>query len=269
MSKQVRTYLSLLEKVLTSGEKRQDRTKVGTLSLFGEQMRYDLQAGFPLLTTKKLHFKSIAHELIWFLKGDTQLNYLHQHNISIWDEWANEKGELGPIYGAQWRRWPTANGQTIDQIQQVIEHLREQPHSRRHLVSAWNVSELKNMALPPCHVLFQFFVSKNKYLSCQLYQRSADLFLGIPFNIASYALLTHLIAHLTHLKAHTLIHTLGDVHLYLNHTQQAKQQLKRHTQTLPTLQLSNSLHHLENLDFSHIQLSNYHPHPPIPAPIAI
>lgn len=262
-------YLELLKTVLSKGEKRDDRTGVGTLSVFGVQTRYCLSEGFPMLTTKKLHFKSIAHELLWFLRGDTNVDYLQRHGVNIWNEWADENGDLGRIYGAQWRSWQSPDGKCVDQIQRVIRGLRDRPYDRRHIVSAWNPGELGEMTLPPCHVLFQFFVSGDRRLSCQLYQRSADLFLGVPFNIASYALLVHIVARFTDLEVGDLIHTFGDLHLYVNHEQQAKEQLMRTPRTLPTLRLDPALTCLDDLVFEHLNLCDYDPYPHIPAPVAV
>ena len=228
----MKQYLDLMQKVLNEGQKKSDRTGTGTLSIFGHQMEFDLSDGFPLVTTKKVHLKSIVHELIWFLQGSTNISYLKENGVSIWDEWADEKGDLGPVYGAQWRSWPDGNNGTIDQIQNLIQGIKTNPDSRRHIVSAWNPALVDEMALPPCHSLFQFYVA-NEELSCQLYQRSADIFLGVPFNIASYALLTHMVAHVCNLKAGKFVHTFGDAHLYLNHLDQAKLQLSRDTKILP------------------------------------
>lgn len=267
----MKEYLTLLEHVLDKGKTKKDRTGTGTKSIFGYQMRFDLQAGFPCLTTKKLHLRSIIYELLWFLKGDTNLRFLHEHGVTIWDEWADEKSDLGPVYGHQWRSWPTADGKTIDQISQLIQMLKTDPHSRRLIVSAWNVGELAKMALPPCHCLFQFYVQDNQ-LSCQLYQRSADIFLGVPFNIASYAILTHLIAAVTGFVPGEFIHTLGDAHLYLNHLEQAELQLSRKPRPLPTLRLAPSINtntSLFDIRYEDLELLNYDPHPPIKAPIAV
>ncbi len=261
-------YLNLLRYVLTHGVDKPDRTGVGTLSVFGYQMRIDLQEGFPLLTTKKMHLKSIIYELLWFLRGDTNIKYLHSHGVTIWDEWADEQGNLGPIYGAQWRSWRTPDGTTIDQINQVIEQIRTNPHSRRLIVSAWNVGEIPKMALPPCHVLFQFYVFNNT-LSCQLYQRSADVFLGVPFNIASYALLTMMIAQVCDLRPGLFIHTFGDVHLYKNHIEQAKLQLTRKPYPLPTLIINPSIKSIDQFDYQDFELINYQSHPPIKADVAV
>lgn len=264
----MQTYLDLLSHVLTSGKARQDRTGVGTLSVFGYQMRFDLGAGFPLLTTKKIHIKSVLHELLWFLRGETNVRSLQQEGVTIWDEWADAHGDLGPIYGAQWRSWPGRNGESIDQIQAVISEIHNNPFSRRLLVSAWNVSDLEDMALYPCHVLFQFYVAEGR-LSCQVYQRSADVFLGVPFNIASYAFLTHMIAAVTNLKVGHLVHTLGDAHLYQTHLSQARLQLARTPRPLPHLAPLPRVSSLDALGFEDFTLLNYDPHPTIKAPIAI
>ncbi len=261
-------YHALLRHVLEHGVRKQDRTGTGTLSVFGYQMRFDLQAGFPLVTTKKVHLKSIIHELLWFLRGDTNIAYLRDHGVTIWDEWADEHGELGPIYGYQWRSWPAADGRHIDQIAQVIEQIRHNPDSRRLIVSAWNVGELDKMRLPPCHVLFQFYVAEGR-LSCQLYQRSADIFLGVPFNIASYALLTLMIAQVTGLKPGEFIHTLGDAHIYLNHLEQVNLQLSREPRPLPTMRLNPAVTDLFAFRYEDFTLEGYDPHPPIKAPVAV
>jgi thymidylate synthase len=254
--------------VKESGVTKSDRTGTGTISVFGYQMRFDLAAGFPIVTTKKLHLRSIIHELLWFLRGETNVRYLHEQNVSIWDEWADENGDLGPIYGHQWRSWPTQDGKTIDQIQQAIELIKHNPDSRRIIVSAWNVGELDKMALPPCHTFFQFYVADNK-LSCQLYQRSADIFLGVPFNIASYALLTMMMAQVTGLKAGEFIHTFGDAHLYLNHLQQAELQLARTPFQLPTMKLNPEVKSLFDFTYQDFELLGYECHPHIKAPVAI
>ena len=261
-------YLDLLRHVLDRGTRKSDRTGTGTLSVFGYQMRFDLARGFPLLTTKKLHLKSIIHELLWFLRGDTNVGYLKAHGVSIWDEWADAKGELGPIYGYQWRSWPTADGRHVDQIGRIVEQLRQNPDSRRLLVSAWNVGEIEKMALPPCHVLFQFYVADGR-LSCQLYQRSADIFLGVPFNIASYALLTLMLAQVAGLRPGEFIHTLGDTHLYLNHLDQAQLQLTREPRALPQMRLNPERRALEQFVYDDFELMNYDPHPAIKAPVAV
>ena len=257
-----------MQKVLNEGQKKSDRTGTGTLSIFGHQMEFDLSDGFPLVTTKKVHLKSIVHELIWFLQGSTNISYLKENGVSIWDEWADEKGDLGPVYGAQWRSWPDGNNGTIDQIQNLIQGIKTNPDSRRHIVSAWNPALVDEMALPPCHSLFQFYVV-NEELSCQLYQRSADIFLGVPFNIASYALLTHMVAHVCNLKAGKFVHTFGDAHLYLNHLDQAKLQLSRDTKILPQLKLNSEVKNIFDFKFEDIEIVNYESHPSISAPIAV
>jgi thymidylate synthase len=264
----MRQYLDLLRTVLEKGTKKDDRTGTGTLSVFGCQMRFDLSAGFPLLTTKKLHTRSIFHELLWFLKGETNIKYLKDNGVSIWDEWADKDGNLGPVYGKQWRVWEGKDGKTYDQIASVIEQIKTNPHSRRLMVSAWNVGELAQMALPPCHLLFQFYVADGK-LSCQLYQRSCDLFLGVPFNIASYALLTHMVAQATGLLPGDFVHTLGDTHLYLNHLEQAREQLTREPRNLPALKLNPAVRSIDDFRFEDIEILGYDPHPAIKAPIAI
>ena len=261
-------YLDLLDRILREGVRQSDRTGVGTLSVFGHQMRFDLAAGFPLLTTKKLHVKSIIHELLWFLSGDTNVRRLQQNGVSIWDDWADEKGELGPVYGKQWRRWQTPDGREIDQLAALVEGLRRDPHSRRHIVSAWNPAELARMALPPCHCLFQFYAADGR-LSCQLYQRSADVFLGVPFNIASYALLTMMVAQVCGLKPGAFIHTFGDVHLYTNHMEQARQQLQRRPRPLPRLALNAARRDLFAFAYKDFTLSGYEPHPHIAAKVAV
>jgi len=261
-------YLDLLSHVYHNGTKKSDRTNTGTNSVFGWQMRFDLADGFPLLTTKKVHTRSIIHELLWFLRGDTNTSYLKENGVSIWDEWADENGELGPVYGAQWRAWKTADGRTIDQITNLIEGITENPDSRRHIVSAWNVGEVDKMKLPPCHSLYQFYVADNK-LSCQLYQRSADIFLGVPFNIASYALLTMMVAQVTNLELGDFVHTFGDAHLYSNHFDQAEEQLSRKPRSLPTLQLNQSVSSIFDFTYEDIQILEYDPHPSISAPIAV
>ena len=261
-------YLNLLETVLEKGEKKSDRTGTGTISYFGYQMRFDLSDGFPLLTTKKLHLKSIIYELLWFLKGSTNVKYLQDNGVRIWNEWAREDGELGPIYGYQWRSWPDYQGQQIDQITQVIDSIQNNPNSRRHIVSAWNVGALNDMALPPCHILFQFYVSNGK-LSCQLYQRSADIFLGVPFNIASYALLLMMMAQVTGLKPGHFVHTLGDAHIYLNHIDQVKLQLSREPKGLPTMTLNPEIKSIFDFDFNDFQLDNYEAHPHIKGAISV
>jgi len=276
----VQAYHGLLQAILDRGEKRGDRTGTGTLSLFGYQMRFDLAQGFPLVTTKKLHLRSIIHELLWFLKGDTRLEYLHENKVSIWDEWADAEGELGPVYGYQWRHWgeehPRLAGsgqprleQGIDQISQLVEGIRKNPFSRRHIVSAWNVADVPHMALPPCHVLFQFYVHSDGRLSCQLYQRSADVFLGVPFNIASYALLLQMVAQVTDLKPGEFVHTLGDAHLYQNHLDQARLQLTREARPLPQMRLNPAVRNLFEFKFSDFTLEGYDPHPGIKAEISV
>lgn len=263
----MQTYLNLLDHILTHGEKKEDRTGTGTLSVFGYQARYNLDR-FPLLTTKKVHLKSIIHELLWFLSGDTNIKYLKENKVRIWDEWADEKGNLGPVYGAQWRSWKTPDGQTVDQIANVVEQIKNNPNSRRHLVVAFNPGELDKMALPPCHAFFQFYVNGDK-LSCQLYQRSADVFLGVPFNIASYALLTMMIAQVCGLKAHEFIHTMGDTHLYLNHLEQAKLQLSRTPKPLPVMKINPEVKNLFDFQFEDFTLTEYEPHPRISAPVSV
>jgi thymidylate synthase len=253
---------------LINGVKKEDRTGTGTISVFGHQMRFNLNEGFPCITTKKLHLRSIIHELLWFLKGETNIHYLKENNVSIWDEWADENGNLGPVYGYQWRSWPTADGRHIDQIKQVIDQLKNNPDSRRIIVSAWNVGEIENMKLPPCHAFFQFYVANGK-LSCQLYQRSADTFLGVPFNIASYALLTMMLAQVCDLKPGDFVHTLGDAHLYLNHIEQAKLQLTRDFKPLPQMKINSNVTDLFSFKFEDFELINYDPHPHIKAEVAI
>jgi len=261
-------YLDLMRHVRDNGTAKGDRTGTGTYSIFGHQMRFDLNAGFPLVTTKKVFMRLIIHELLWFLSGSTNIKYLTENNVHIWDEWADENGELGPVYGSQWRSWPTPDGTTIDQIEQVVTSIRENPDSRRHIVSAWNVAEVNNMALPPCHTLFQFYVADNK-LSCQLYQRSADIFLGVPFNIASYALLTMMIAQVTDLELGDFVHTFGDAHLYVNHLEQADEQLKRSPLPLPTLMLNPEVKDIFSFQLDDFKLENYQSHGVIKAPIAV
>jgi len=264
----VKPYLDLLRHVLDHGKYKADRTGTGTYSVFGAQVRYDLREGFPLLTTKKLHTRSIFHELLWFLRGETNIRYLRENGVTIWDEWADPDGNLGRVYGAQWRDWRAADGRSIDQIAQVIESIRKNPDSRRHIVTAWNPGEISNMALPPCHALFQFYVSDGE-LSCQLYQRSADIFLGVPFNVASYALLTHMVAQVTGLRAKDFVHTFGDLHLYSNHTEQAVTQLSREPRPLPTLRLNPAVRELRDFKYEDITIEGYDPHPSIRAPIAV
>jgi thymidylate synthase len=264
----MRQYLDLLRDVLDHGAEKADRTGTGTYSVFGRQMRFDLADGFPLLTTKKVHTKSIIHELLWFLRGETNIAYLKEHGVSIWDEWADASGDLGPVYGKQWRSWQTADGKCIDQISWLIEEIRRNPDSRRLIVSAWNVGELPKMALQPCHALFQFHIAKGR-LSCQLYQRSGDIFLGVPFNIASYALLTHMIAQVCGLKPGDFVHTLGDAHLYKNHLDQARTQLAREPLPLPHLRLNPDVRSIFDFRFEDIVIEDYHPHPAIKAPVAV
>lgn len=264
----MRQYLELMEHVLEHGHNKSDRTGTGTLSVFGYQMRFDLSKGFPLVTTKKCHLKSIVHELLWFLQGDTNIRYLKDNGVSIWNEWANENGDLGPIYGRQWRSWPGPGGQHIDQVAQVIEQIRNTPDSRRMIVSSWNVGELHEMRLPPCHALFQFYVADGK-LSCQLYQRSADIFLGVPFNIASYALLVLMVAQSCNLRPGDFVHTLGDAHLYLSHLTQAREQLSREPRALPVIKLNPAIHSVFDFTYEDIMLEGYDPYPAIKAPVAI
>lgn len=264
----MKQYHDLLKHVMEHGILKQDRTGTGTRSIFGYQMRFDLAEGFPALTTKKLHLRSIIHELLWFLKGETNLRYLHENKVTIWDEWADENGELGPVYGHQWRSWDTADGRTIDQISQAIELIRHNPDSRRILVNAWNVGQIDQMALPPCHVLFQFYVADGR-LSCQLYQRSADIFLGVPFNIASYSLLTMMIAQVTGLKPGEFIHTFGDAHIYLNHTEQVQLQLSRDFRPLPKMNINPEVKDIFGFKYEDFELTGYDPHPVIKAPIAV
>ena len=264
----MKAYHELMQRILDEGVHKEDRTGTGTLSVFGHQMRFDLSEGFPALTTKKLHLRSILHELLWFVRGETNVKSLQENGVSIWDEWADPQGELGPIYGQQWRSWPAPEGAAIDQLAQVIEQIRETPDSRRMIVSAWNVADLPRMALPPCHLLFQFYVAEGR-LSCQLYQRSADVFLGVPFNIASYALLTMMIAQVTELEAGDFVHTLGDAHLYSNHLDQARLQLTREPRALPTMRIDPSVSSIDAFRYEHFQLEGYDPHPHIAAPVAV
>lgn len=264
----MRTYLDLMQHVLDNGVDKSDRTGTGTRSVFGYQMRFDLSKGFPLVTTKKCHLRSIIHELLWFLKGDTNIKYLKENGVSIWDEWADEEGNLGPVYGYQWRSWPAASGKHVDQITQLIDQIKNNPDSRRLIVSAWNVGEIENMALPPCHAFFQFYVADGK-LSCQLYQRSADIFLGVPFNISSYALLTMMIAQVCDLELGDFVHTFGDAHLYSNHFEQAKLQLSREPRDLPTMKINPDVKDIFEFKFEDFELLNYDPHPHIKAPVAI
>ena len=264
----MRQFLEFMRHVRRNGAQKADRTGTGTVSVFGYQMRFDLAAGFPLVTTKRVHFKSIAHELLWFLRGDTNTKYLREHGVSIWDEWADANGELGPVYGYQWRSWPAPDGRHVDQIAEVIEQIRRNPDSRRLIVSAWNVADIPKMALAPCHAFFQFYVAGGR-LSCQLYQRSADVFLGVPFNIASYALLTMMVAQVTGLKPGELVHTLGDAHLYLNHLDQAREQLARAPRAPPVMRIDPSVKELSAFRFEHFALEGYDPHPAIRAPIAV
>lgn len=261
-------YLNFAQHILDHGVKKSDRTGTGTTSVFGYQMRFDLQQGFPVLTTKKLHLKSIIHELLWFIAGDTNIKYLQDNGVKIWDAWADDQGDLGPVYGHQWRSWPTPNGQTVDQIKNLIEQIKSNPDSRRHIVSAWNVADVDHMALPPCHCLFQFYVANNK-LSCQLYQRSADVFLGVPFNIASYALLTMMMAQVCGLEAGDFVHTFGDAHIYSNHNEQMKQQLSRSTYTLPTMKINPEVTDLFKFTFADFELTDYQAHPHIKGKVAV
>ncbi len=264
----MKQYHRLLETIMSEGVRRGDRTGTGTLSIFGYQMRFDLSEGFPLVTTKKLHLRSIIHELLWFLSGDTNIGYLHDNGVTIWDEWADDNGDLGPVYGHQWRSWPTPDGGTIDQISAVVDQIRRNPESRRLIVSAWNVAEVDKMALPPCHTLFQFYVAEGR-LSCQLYQRSADVFLGVPFNIASYALLTMMMAQVTGLEPGVFVHTTGDTHIYLNHLDQVREQLSRTPRNLPVMKLNPEIDDIFGFRYDDFALEGYDPYPPIKAPVAI
>ena len=264
----MKEYLTLLEHVKLNGQKKEDRTGTGTLSVFGYQMRFNLNDGFPLLTTKKVHLKSVIYELLWFLSGDTNIKYLKDNNVSIWDEWADENGNLGPVYGHQWRSWPTSEGKEIDQISNLITQIKKNPDSRRLIVSAWNVGEISKMKLPPCHCFFQFYVADGR-LSCQLYQRSADIFLGVPFNIASYALLTQMIAHVCELKYGEFIHTLGDAHIYMNHIDQVNEQLSRKPKKLPKIKINPSVKNIFNFKYEDFSLEEYDPYPLIKAPVAV
>ncbi len=264
----MRQYLDLMQHILDHGVEKADRTGTGTRSVFGYQMRFDLGAGFPCITTKKLHLRSIVHELLWFLQGATNIKYLHDHKVTIWDEWADDRGELGPVYGKQWRSWPNYDGGEVDQIAQVVEMIRQTPDSRRLIVSAWNVGQIDQMALPPCHTLFQFYVAEGR-LSCQLYQRSADVFLGVPFNIASYALLTMMVAQVCDLEPGDFVHTFGDAHLYLNHFDQAREQLTREPRQLPTMKLNPDVKNLLDFRYDDFELVGYEPHPHIKAPVAV
>ncbi|RKX65526.1 MAG: thymidylate synthase [Tenericutes bacterium] len=261
-------YLNMLERIMVEGRRQSNRTGIDTLKVFGHQERFDLEEGFPLLTTKKLYTRAITHELLWFIKGLTNISYLNENKVKIWNEWADENGELGPIYGKQWRSWPDYNGGSIDQLAQVINDIKENPNGRRHIVSSWNVAQISEMALPPCHCLFQFDVTDGE-LSCQLYQRSCDTFLGVPYNIASYALLTHMVAHVTGLKPKEFIHTFGDLHLYINHLEQAKEQLSREPRPLPTLALNSDVKSIDDFKYEDIEIKGYDPHPPIKAQIAV
>jgi thymidylate synthase len=265
----MKNYLELLNEVLLTGEKRLDRTSVGTIGLFGAQLRFDISEKFPLLTTKKVHLKSIIHELLWFLKGSTNVKYLQENGVKIWNEWANENGELGPVYGSQWRRWRTPDGTVVDQITRVISGIRDDPYGRRHMVAAWNPGEIDKMALPPCHAFFQFYVSMDGGLSCQLYQRSADMFLGVPFNIASYSLLTMMIAQVCVLKPKEFVHTFGDLHVYVNHIEQVKEQLSREPRELPRLLINRAIGDIDSFKYEDFELVDYDPHPAIKAPIAV
>lgn len=264
----MKQYHDLLRHVMETGTVKNDRTGTGTKSVFGYQMRFDLSEGFPVVTTKKLHLRSIIHELLWFLKGDSNIKYLKENGVSIWDEWADENGELGPVYGVQWRSWPTSDGKHIDQIEKLVNSIKNNPDSRRHIVNAWNVAEVENMALPPCHTMFQFYVADGK-LSCQLYQRSADIFLGVPFNIASYALLTLMLAQVCDLKPGDFVHTFGDAHIYSNHFEQVEKQLSREFRPPPTMKMNSGIKDLFEFKYEDFELLNYDPHPGIKAPIAV
>lgn len=264
----MRQYLDLMQYALEHGVRKEDRTGTGTVSVFGHQMRFDLEEGFPVVTTKKLHLRSIIHELLWFLKGDTNIKYLKENKVSIWDEWADEQGELGPVYGHQWRSWPTADGRVVDQISNVVSQIKSNPDSRRLIVSAWNVGDIERMALPPCHAFFQFYVAEGK-LSCQLYQRSADIFLGVPFNIASYALLTMMMAQVSNLKPGDFVHTFGDAHLYSNHIEQANLQLSRDVRSLPTMEINPKIKDIFKFRYEDFKLVGYDPHPHIKAEVAV
>jgi len=264
----MKQYLDLLSHVKSNGIEKEDRTGTGTLSVFGYQMRFDLNKGFPLLTTKKIHLKSVIHELLWFLTGNTNIQYLKDNGVSIWDEWADENGDLGPVYGFQWRSWSSSNGQSIDQIKNLIDGIKHNPDSRRLIVSAWNVAEIDNMKLPPCHAFFQFYIADNK-LSCQLYQRSADIFLGVPFNIASYALLTRMVAQVCELECSDFVHTLGDAHIYLNHIEQVNEQLSRTPKSLPVMNINSAIKDIFKFKYEDFELLNYDPDPLIKAPIAV
>lgn len=264
----MKQYHDLLRHVMENGTTKSDRTGTGTKSVFGYQMRFDLSQGFPVVTTKKLHLRSIIHELLWFLKGDSNIKYLKENGVSIWDEWADENGELGPVYGVQWRSWPTPDGKKIDQIEKLVQSIKNNPDSRRHIVNAWNVAEVENMALPPCHTMFQFYVADGK-LSCQLYQRSADIFLGVPFNIASYALLTMMLAQVCGLEPGDFVHTFGDAHIYSNHFEQVELQLSRDFRELPTMKINPEISNLFDFKYEDFELVNYNPHPGIKAPIAV
>jgi thymidylate synthase len=264
----MKQYLQLLDHIMIHGAEKTDRTGTGTKSIFGHQMRFDLQKGFPCITTKKVHLKSIVHELLWFLKGETNIQYLKENEVRIWNEWADEKGELGPVYGKQWRRWESKDGSITDQISQAVESIKNNPDSRRIIVSAWNVGDIKDMALPPCHMMFQFYVANNK-LSCQLYQRSADVFLGVPFNISSYALLTMMMAQVCDLEVGDFVHTFGDAHIYSNHFEQVQLQLSRNTRSLPTMKINPNIKNIFDFTFEDFELQNYDPHPHIPGKVAI